>query len=76
MQLGSRTEHKKTKIFIFNKQGANMKKFKYYYRDKEIDVAKQYTYLGFTFTLGKKQVRIDNLMSKARKTRLLYKNVT
>ena len=53
-----------------------MKKFKYYYRDKEIDVAKQYTYLGFTFTLGKKQVRIDNLMSKARKTRLLYKNVT
>ena len=59
---------KKTKIIIFNKQGANIKKFKFYYRDKEIEIVKQYTYLGFTFTpSGKKQVGIDNLISKARK---------
>ena len=46
---------KKTKIVILNKQGANIKKFKFYYRDKEIEIAKQYTYLEFTFTpSGKK----------------------
>ena len=59
---------KKTKIIIFNKQGANIKKFKFYYRDKEIEIAKQYTYLGFTFTPSrKKQVGIDNSINKARK---------
>ena len=59
---------KKTKIIIFNKQGANIRKFKFYYRDKEIEIAKQYTYLGFTFIpSGKKQVGIDNLINKARK---------
>ena len=41
---------KKTKIIIFSKQGANIKKFKFYYKDKEIEIVKQYTYLGFTFT--------------------------
>ena len=30
---------KKTKIIIFNKQGANIKKFKFYYRDNEIEMA-------------------------------------
>ena len=57
-----------TKIIIFNKHGANIKKFKFYRIDKEIEIAKQYTYLGFTFTpTGKKQVGIDNLINKARK---------
>ena len=65
---GLKLNIKKTKIIIFNKQGANIKKFKFYYRDKEIEIAKQYTYLGFTFTpSGKKQVGIDNLINKARK---------
>ena len=49
LQLESGTEHKKTKLILFNKQGANRKKFKFYYRDKEIEIAKQYIYLGFTF---------------------------
>ena len=65
---GLKLNIKKTKIIIFNKQGANIKKFKFYYRDKEIEIAKQYTYLGFTFTpSGKKQVGTDNLINKARK---------
>ena len=68
---------KKTKIIILNKQVANIKKFKFYYRDKEIEIAKQYTYLGFTFIpSGKKQVGIDILINKARKVWFLYKNVT
>ena len=29
---------KKTKIIIFNKQGANIKRFKFYYRDNEIEM--------------------------------------
>ena len=29
---------------------ANIKKFKFYCRHKEIEIAKQYNYLGFTFT--------------------------
>ena len=58
---------KKSKIIIFDKQEANIKKFKFYYRDKEIETAKQYTYLGFTFTpTGKKQVGFHNLASKVR----------
>ena len=59
---------KKTKIIIFNKPGGNIKKFKFYYKDKEIKIVKQYTYLAFTFTpSGIKQVGIDNLINKARK---------
>ena len=41
---------KKTKIIVFNKQWTNIKKFIFYYRDKEIEIAKQYTYLGFIVT--------------------------
>ena len=59
---------KKIIIIILNKQEVNIRKFKFYYRDKEIDIGKQYTYLGFTFTQSrKKQVGIDNLINKARK---------
>ena len=59
---------KKTKIIIFNKQGANIKKFKFFYRGREIETAKRYTYLGFIFTpSGKKQAGIENLINKARK---------
>ena len=59
---------KKTKIIVFNKQGANMKKFKFYYDGREIETARQYTYLGFTFIpSGKKHVGIENLLNKAKK---------
>ena len=66
---------KKNKIIIFNKHGANIKKFKFYYRDKEIEIAKQYTYLGFTFIPSeKKQVGIDNGINKARSLVFYTKN--
>ena len=39
----------KTKIMIFNKQGATLRKFKFYFQGQEIEIAKQYTYLGFKF---------------------------
>ena len=36
---------------------------------REIENARQYTYLGFTYTLSdKKHVSIKNLINKARKT--------
>ena len=34
-------------------------KFKFYYRDKEIEIAKQNTYLGFTFTRSGKKASTD-----------------
>ena len=39
----------KTKIMIFNKKGATIRIFKFYFQGQEIDIVKQYTYLGFTF---------------------------
>ena len=39
----------KAKIMVFNKQGATMRKFKFYSQRKEIEIVKQYTYLGFKF---------------------------
>ena len=39
----------KTKIMAFNKQGATISKFKFYLQVQEIEIIKQYTYLGFTF---------------------------
>ena len=47
-------------------------KFKFYYRDKEIEIAKQYIYLGFTFTPSGK-VRIDDLINKGKKYGFQYK---
>ena len=59
---------KKTKIMIFNKQGATIKKFKFFFKGEEIDVVNQYTYLGFTFIpSGKKHVGIENLIKKGKK---------
>ena len=34
---------------IFNFQGATTRKFKFYFQRQEIEIVKQYTYLGFTF---------------------------
>ena len=43
---------------IFNKQGATTKKFKSYVQGQEIEMVKQYTYLGLTFIQsGKKNVK-------------------
>ena len=48
------------KINLLNllKQGATIRKFKFYFQGQEIEIVKQYTYLGFTFILsGKKTQR-------------------
>ena len=34
---------------IFNKQGATIRKFKFYFQGQEVEKVKQYPYLGFTF---------------------------
>ena len=70
----------KTKIMIFNKQGATIRKFKFYFQGQEIEIVKQYTYLGFTFIpSGKKHQGIENLINKAKMSwfilqRFLYKS--
>ena len=53
---------------IFNKQGATIRKFKFYFQGQEIEIVKQYTYLGFTFIpSGKKHQGIENLIAKFNK---------
>ena len=57
---------------IFNKQGATIRKFKFKFEGQEIEIVKQYTYLGFTFLpSGKKHRGIENLIIK-RKSHGLY----
>ena len=58
----------KTKIMIFNKPGATIKKYKFFFKSKEIESVKQYTYLGFTFVpSGKMNEGIENLLNKGKK---------
>ena len=53
---------------IFNKQGATIRKFKFCFQGQEIEIVKQYTYLGFTFIpSGKKHQGIENLINTAKK---------
>ena len=60
----------KSKVIIFNKKGSTVKKYKFYYQVKEIEIVKQYTYLRFTFIrLGKKHKRIENFLKKASKVK-------
>ena len=54
---------KKIKVIIFNKKGNTIKKFKFYYRGKVIQIASQYNYLGFTFVPSEKGfVGIEKLL--------------
>ena len=59
----------KTKIVIFSKQGATIRKFKFCFHGQEIEIVKQYTCIGFIFILsGKKHQGIENLINKAKKS--------
>ena len=42
---------------IFNKQGATIKKFKFYFQGQKIEILKQCTYLVFTFITSKKNIK-------------------
>ena len=54
---------------IFNKQEATIRKFKFYFQGQEMELVKQYTYVGFSFIpSGKKHQRIENLINKAKKS--------
>ena len=78
--MGIRVKSKQNKKMIFNKQGATIRKFKFDFQGQEIEIVKQYTYLGFTFLpSGKKHQGIENLINKPKKScfilqRFLYKS--
>ena len=60
---------------IFNKQESTVKKHKFYFQGKEIEIVEQYTYLGFTFILsGKKQKGIEDFLKRRRKHGLRFKD--
>ena len=45
---------------IFNKQESTVKKHKFYFQGKQIEIVQQYTYLRFTFIpSGKKHKGIE-----------------
>ena len=62
----------KTKIMIFNKQGATIRKFNLYFQGQEIKVVKQYTYLGFTFIPSRKKHQGIKNLKKKRKSYGFY----
>ena len=49
------------KVMVFNKQGATIRKFKFYFQRKEIEIVKQYAYLGFTFIPSGKNAKELNI---------------
>ena len=58
---------KKTKIVIFNKQGALIKKHKFFYKNHIIQNTTEYKYLGFTFSCsGSDNKGINNLLNQAK----------
>ena len=65
---------------ISSKQGSTIKKYKFYFQGKQIEIAKQYTYLGFTFiSSSKKHKDIENRLKKASRVwfamqRLLFRS--
>ena len=59
---------KKTKVVIFNKQGALMKKYKFFYKKHIIQNTNEYKYLGFTFSCsGSDNKGINILLNQAKK---------
>ena len=64
--MGLELNLSKTKIMIFNKQGAIRR---FYFQGQEIEIVKRYTYLGSTFIpSGKKHQGIESLIKKAKKS--------
>lgn len=53
---------------IFNKQGALIKKHKFYYKNNIIENVREYKYLGFMFSCsGSDKTGINNLLKQAKK---------
>ena len=65
----------KTKVMIFNKQGSTVKKHKFCFPRRQIEIVEQYTYLGFTFiTSGKKHKVIEIFCRRGQKHGLQFKD--
>ena len=59
---------KKTKIVLFNRQGHLIKKHKFYYKLYNIEVAKEYKYLGFLFSCSySATIGVHHLINQAKK---------
>ena len=67
-QWGLELNLSKTKIIIFNKQGATIRKFRFYFQGQEIGIVEQYTYLYISYHLEKKHQGIENLKDKSKKS--------
>ena len=46
---------------IFNKQRATIRKFNFYFQGPEMEIVKQYTYLGLAFILSGKKEKEFNI---------------
>ena len=54
---------------IFNKQGATIRKFKFYFQGQEVEKVKQYPYLGFRFIASwNKHQGFTSLINQAKKS--------
>ena len=62
---------KKTKRMIFNKQGSMIKNYIFFYKNEILENAREYKYLGFTFSCSDK-IDINNLLNQAKKLHLQY----
>ena len=61
---------------ILNKQGAIIRKFRFYFQEQVIEIVKQYTYLESTLIpSGKKHQGIENLINKAKKSRFILQRI-
>ena len=59
---------KKTKVLIFNRQGSLITKHPFLYKQKRIEVVREYKYLGFVFACsGSTNAGITNLINQAKK---------
>ena len=66
----------KTKIIIFNKGGHNIKLFKFFLSNLEIELAHSYTYLGITFSCaGTFTLALQHLHDKALKALHHFKQI-
>ena len=59
---------KKTKVVLFNRQGSLIKKHKFHFKQKDIEIVREYKYLGFVFACScSTTIGINNLINQAKK---------
>ena len=59
---------KKTKVILYNRQGSLIKKHSFLFKSNNIEITKQYKYLGFIFSCsGSTTAGVTNLINQAQK---------